>query len=74
MVSNIGISRFMLGAHSFDQVLYGWCYGLWFAFFLFKYVRPPTQRHIRKLLETGQLSTGVKSNEVRQRDEFAIHQ
>jgi len=63
MVSNIGISRFMLGAHSFDQVLYGWTYGLFFAFFLFKYARPIIQRHIRRMLETTS-ATGV---------EFGIH-
>ena len=60
MVVNIGMSRFMLGAHSFDQVLYGWTYGLWFAFFLFKYARPILQRHIRRLLESNT-------------KEFAIH-
>ena len=45
---NIGVSRFMLGAHSLDQVLYGWTLGLWFAFFLFRYVRPTLQRHVRR--------------------------
>jgi hypothetical protein len=63
MISNIGISRFMLGAHSFDQVLYGWSYGLFFAFFLFRYARPFVQVHIRRLLENSGSSGG----------EFGIH-
>lgn len=53
MGSAIGVSRFMLGAHSIDQVIYGWTYGLWFAFFLFKYLRPRLQRHVRRILETN---------------------
>jgi hypothetical protein len=52
----------MLGAHSFDQVLYGWTYGLWFAFFLFRYFRPLLQVHIRRMLEIN----GANS-------EFSIH-
>ena len=34
-------------------MIYGWSYGVWFAFFLFKYVRPRVQTHVRKLLETN---------------------
>jgi hypothetical protein len=34
-------------------VIYGWTYGIWFAFFLFKYARPFFQVHIRRMLETG---------------------
>ena len=54
MMFGIGISRFMLGAHSIDQVVYGWSYGLWFAFFFFKYVRPRVQIHLSHLLESNQ--------------------
>ena len=36
----VGFSRAYLGVHSFDQILYGWTYGLWLAFFLFHYFRP----------------------------------
>jgi PAP2 superfamily len=53
MAVTIGVSRFMLGAHSIDQVIYGWQYGLWFAFFMFRYARPAVQIHIRRLLETN---------------------
>lgn len=31
----IGFSRLYLGVHSFDQILYGWQWGLWFAFFYY---------------------------------------
>lgn len=65
-VSNIGMSRFMLGAHAFDQVLYGWSFGIFFALFLFRYVRPIIRRHVRKLLETGYSSRGTA--------EFSLHQ
>lgn len=34
-------------------MIYGWTYGIWFAFFLFKYARPFFQVHIRRMLETG---------------------
>ena len=55
----IGVSRFMLGAHSIDQVIYGWQYGLWFAFFLFRYARPFIHRHIRLLLETDNTDIAI---------------
>ena len=54
MMFGIGISRFMLGAHSIDQVIYGWSFGLWFAFFFFRYVRPRVQIHLSRLLESNQ--------------------
>jgi membrane-associated phospholipid phosphatase len=37
----VGLSRVALGVHSFNQILYGWSYGVWLAFFLFHYARPP---------------------------------
>lgn len=46
----VGFSRVALGVHSFNQVLYGWSYGTWLAFFLFRYARPILQVHIRRLL------------------------
>jgi len=55
----IGVSRFMLGAHSIDQVIYGWQYGLWFTFFLFRYARPFFHRHIRMLLETDNTDIAI---------------
>ena len=59
MAVMIGVSRFMLGAHSIDQVLYGWHYGLWFAFFLFRYARPFIHRHMRLLLETDNTDIAI---------------
>lgn len=52
MVIGIGVSRFMLGAHSIDQVLYGWTYGIWMAFFMWRYVRPRVSVHLRRILES----------------------
>ena len=46
----VGLSRVALGVHSFNQILYGWSYGVWLAFFLFHYARPPLQVHIRRML------------------------
>lgn len=59
MAIMIGVSRFMLGAHSIDQVIYGWQYGLWFSFFLFRYARPFIHTHIRLLLETDNTDIAI---------------
>lgn len=40
IVGFVGVSRVALGVHSFNQVVYGWSYGLWIAFFMFRFVRP----------------------------------
>jgi membrane-associated phospholipid phosphatase len=52
MIIGIGMSRFMLGAHSIDQVIYGWTYGIWMAFFMWRYVRPSVSVHLRRILES----------------------
>lgn len=36
-------------------MIYGWAYGLWLAFFLFRYVRPHLQKHVRQILKTQQI-------------------
>ncbi len=46
----VGLSRVALGVHSFNQILYGWSYGVWLAFFLFHFARPPLQIHIKRML------------------------
>lgn len=46
----VGLSRVALGVHSFNQIVYGWSYGVWLAFFLFHYARPPLQVHIKRML------------------------
>lgn len=35
----MGFSRVLLGAHSIDQVLYGWSLGLWLTFFFHNCLR-----------------------------------
>jgi hypothetical protein len=47
----VGFSRVALGVHSLNQVLYGWLYGLWLAFFLFRFARPRLSAHIQALLD-----------------------
>lgn len=51
IVITVGLSRVALGVHSFNQIIYGWSYGLWLALFLFRYALPPLQSHIRQLYE-----------------------
>ena len=50
-IFNVGLSRVALGVHSFNQVVYGWSYGLWLALFLFRYVRPQMKTHISRILD-----------------------
>jgi len=50
VIISVGLSRVALGVHSFNQIVYGWSYGVWLAFFLFHYARPVLQVHIRRML------------------------
>lgn len=46
----IGYSRMLLGAHSLDQVLFGWLLGAWLAAALHHIFRRPIMKHANKLL------------------------
>ena len=50
-MGTVGFSRVALGVHSLNQVVYGWSYGLWLAFFMFRFVWPTLKDHIRTLLD-----------------------
>lgn len=51
IIGTVGFSRVGLGQHSFNQVVYGWSYGLWLAFFLFRFVWRPLSSHLSLLLD-----------------------
>lgn len=46
----IGYSRMLLGAHSLDQVLFGWFLGAWLAAALHHIFRRPIIKHANKIL------------------------
>lgn len=61
IIFTVGMSRVLLGVHSMNQVVYGWSYGAWIAFFLFRYVRPGLKEHIIALLDYRQPLKGYLS-------------
>lgn len=48
---SIGYSRFILGVHSLDQIIFGLLLGLWVAATMQYCIRPRYDAHITKLLK-----------------------
>ena len=42
----VGVSRFIIGSHSLDQVIFGWMLGAWIAFTYFGLVREHVHEHV----------------------------
>ena len=45
-----GFARFVLGAHSLDQVVFGWMMGVWIALTYFSLVREYVHKHVLDLV------------------------
>ena len=77
LVANVGISRILLGVHSFNQVLYGWSYGVWLALVLHTFAREKLCAHVRALMRTRKISQeeyllkGIKVEEGPEIDKVA---
>ena len=52
----MGLTRFILGAHSMDQIIFGWLLGLWLALSYFALVRDHVHHHVTELT-TGQTTS-----------------
>ena len=46
----LGFSEFYVGAHTADQIIYGWTLGIWLALALHEFLRKPFKKHIEWLL------------------------
>ena len=46
----MGMGRFLLGAHSINQVMFGWFLGAWLAYTWFSLIRDPVHRHVKDLV------------------------
>ena len=51
-----GFSRLFLGAHSLDQIIFGWMLGVWLALTYFTLIREHVHKHIQDLM-TGQTTS-----------------
>lgn len=47
----IGFSRIYLNAHTLNQVVYGWTFGFWLAFYFHFCLREPIMKHIEDISE-----------------------
>ena len=54
-----GFSRLFLGAHSMDQIIFGWLLGAWLAFTYFAIIRDYVHKHVNDLT-TGQTTSSSK--------------
>lgn len=57
----MGFSRVLLGVHSLNQILYGWCLGIWVAFFCFFILHDPLKQRVDSILSktTSNVSTDL---------------
>ena len=55
----MGICRFILGAHSADQVIFGWLLGAWIAITYFTLGREHVHRHVTNLVQ-GRTRSSLK--------------
>ena len=53
-----GFSRFIIGAHSLDQVIFGWLIGAWLALTFFGLIREHIHRHVTDLI-SGRTSSST---------------
>ena len=54
-----GTSRFIIGAHSLDQIVFGWMLGAWLALTYFALVRDRVHKHVTDLV-SGRASSSYK--------------
>ncbi|CDW88057.1 pap2 superfamily phosphatase [Stylonychia lemnae] len=47
----IGISRFYLNAHTINQIIYGWTFGIWLAFYFHFCLREPMMNNVKLIVE-----------------------
>ena len=52
----IGITRFIVAAHSIDQIIFGWMLGAWLAISYFMIGREVVHKHVAELI-TGQTTS-----------------
>ena len=55
----MGTGRFLLGAHSLNQVIFGWLLGAWLAFTWFTLIREHVHKHVNDLV-VGRTSSSMK--------------
>lgn len=55
----LGTSRFLIGAHSIDQVIFGWLLGAWLAISYFTIIRSYVHVHVNQLT-TGHTTSSSK--------------
>eukprot|EP00347_Sterkiella_histriomuscorum_P012454 403368512 len=47
----VGFSRFYLNVHTFNQIVYGWTFGIWLAFYFHFCMRDILMKHIENISE-----------------------
>ena len=52
----VGFCRLFVGAHSMDQIIFGWLLGVWIALTYFTLIREYVHKHIQDLT-TGQTTS-----------------
>ena len=55
----VGISRFIVGAHSLDQTIFGWMLGAWIALSYFALVRDHVHAHVVDLMNGRSSSSRI---------------
>jgi hypothetical protein len=68
----IGYTRLLLGAHTLNQLIFGWLIGIWVALNFYFLLRDLVLEHVENLLKGGMLESDVSKYALKSSLIFAV--